>query len=108
MDEDLVFDGASPFPRASRRVPGAPLILLGLNAGDHAIAFPQAFGDSNTAAEWQLDQRRHDRRRNGRPPNKQGGGQAPSSWNAAHSSRGCSQQNLIGTGGNGYFYCFAN
>jgi hypothetical protein len=30
------------------------------------------------------------------------------SWNAAHPSRGgCSQDALIGTGGNGYFYCFA-
>jgi hypothetical protein len=29
------------------------------------------------------------------------------SWNQAHLSSGCSQQNLIGTGGNGYFYCFA-
>jgi hypothetical protein len=29
------------------------------------------------------------------------------SWNAAHMSRGCSQQNLVGTGGNGFFYCFA-
>jgi hypothetical protein len=29
------------------------------------------------------------------------------SWNAAHGSRGCSQEALIGTGGNGYFYCFA-
>jgi len=29
------------------------------------------------------------------------------SWNASHPSRGCSQENLIGTGGNGYFYCFA-
>ncbi len=29
------------------------------------------------------------------------------SWNAAHPSRGCGQQALIGTGGNGYFYCFA-
>jgi hypothetical protein len=29
------------------------------------------------------------------------------SWNAAHGSRGCSQDALIGTGGNGYFYCFA-
>ncbi len=29
------------------------------------------------------------------------------SWNAAHASRGgCGQQALIGTGGNGYFYCF--
>ncbi len=29
------------------------------------------------------------------------------SWNAAHPSRGCSQDALIGTGGNGYFMCFA-
>ena len=29
------------------------------------------------------------------------------SWNAAHGSRGCSQENLISTGGNGLFYCFA-
>ena len=36
-----------------------------------------------------------------------GGGPNPSSWNSAHPSRGCSQENLIGTGGNGYFYCFA-
>lgn len=36
-----------------------------------------------------------------------GGGQNPSSWNSAHGSRGCSQANLQGTGGNGLFYCFA-
>ena len=38
---------------------------------------------------------------------RQGGGAAATSWNASHSSRGCSQQNLVATGGNGYFYCFA-
>lgn len=38
---------------------------------------------------------------------KQGGGARPTSWNSAHGSRGCSQQNLQGTGGNGLFYCFA-
>jgi hypothetical protein len=38
---------------------------------------------------------------------RQGGGANPTSWNSAHLSRGCSQQNLVGTGGNGYFYCFA-
>ncbi len=33
---------------------------------------------------------------------------APSkSWNSSHDSRGCSQSNLVGTGGNGLFYCFA-
>jgi len=36
-----------------------------------------------------------------------GGGQNPTSWNSAHASRGCSQENLEGTGGNGFFYCFA-
>jgi hypothetical protein len=29
------------------------------------------------------------------------------SWNAAHMSRACSQPDLIATGGNGLFYCFA-
>ena len=29
------------------------------------------------------------------------------SWNDAHPSRGCSQPNLISTGGDGLFYCFA-
>lgn len=36
-----------------------------------------------------------------------GGGQYPTSWNSAHNSRGCSQENLISTGGDGLFYCFA-
>ena len=36
---------------------------------------------------------------------RSGGGN--SSWNAAHASRGCSQQDLVGTGGAGLFYCFA-
>lgn len=36
-----------------------------------------------------------------------GGGQNPMSWNSAHTSRGCGQENLQATGGNGYFYCFA-
>ncbi len=29
------------------------------------------------------------------------------SWNSVHASRGCSQPNLISTGGNGYLYCFS-
>ena len=39
---------------------------------------------------------------------RQGGGADPTSWHSAHGSRGCSQANLRGTGGNGYFYCFAS
>ena len=34
-----------------------------------------------------------------------GGGN--SSWNAVHLSRSCSQEDLVATGGNGLFYCFA-
>jgi len=38
---------------------------------------------------------------------RQGGGANPTSWNSAHASKGCSQANLVGTGGAGLFYCFA-
>jgi len=38
---------------------------------------------------------------------RNGGGANPTSWNSAHGSRGCSQSNLQGTGGDGLFYCFA-
>ncbi len=38
---------------------------------------------------------------------RQGGGANPTSFNSAHASRSCSQEDLIATGGNGYFYCFA-
>ena len=34
-----------------------------------------------------------------------GGGNT--SWNAAHPSKGCSQPNLVATGGAGLLYCFA-
>ena len=36
---------------------------------------------------------------------KQGGGNG--SWNSAHGSRGCSQPNLVATGGAGLLHCFA-
>ncbi len=36
-----------------------------------------------------------------------GGGANPTSWNSSHGSRGCSAENLRGSGGNGLFYCFA-
>ena len=49
---------------------------------------------SNTTGTAQLGH--HDRT---------GGGNV--SWNATHPSRGCSQENLVATGGAGLFYCFA-
>ena len=36
---------------------------------------------------------------------RSGGGNT--SWNSSHATRGCSQENLRGTGGDGLFYCFA-
>lgn len=38
---------------------------------------------------------------------RMGQGDGGSSWNSAHLSRGCSQQDLESTGGAGLFYCFA-
>lgn len=38
---------------------------------------------------------------------REGGGENPTSWNSAHGSKGCSQSDLEGTGGDGLFYCFA-
>lgn len=38
---------------------------------------------------------------------RQGGGDNPTSWNSAHASRGCSQANLVSSGGAGLYYCFA-
>ncbi len=39
---------------------------------------------------------------------RQGGGANPTSWNNAHPSRGCSQDNLKASGGAALFYCFAS
>jgi len=38
---------------------------------------------------------------------RMGQGASAGSWNSAHSSSGCSQQELQSTGGAGLFYCFA-
>ena len=38
---------------------------------------------------------------------RQGGGDNPESWNQAHTTRSCSQEDLRATGGDGLFYCFA-
>jgi hypothetical protein len=38
---------------------------------------------------------------------RQGGGQNPTSWNAAHATPGCGIAELRKVGGEGFFYCFA-
>jgi hypothetical protein len=75
-------------------------ILTGTQA-DGMAYFPWQEGDK-TCSNWTSNSDgsatvgHHDRH---------GGGNT--SWNAAHNSRGCSQDGLRSTGGNGYFYCFA-
>lgn len=75
-------------------------LLTGSNLD--GTAFPA--GEDHTCNNWTSNDAgsaqvgHHDR---------QGGGANPTSWNNAHGSKGCSQANLIATGGNGYFYCFA-
>jgi hypothetical protein len=65
-------------------------------------AFPE--GQSVTCNDWTSGAEgaaqvgHHDR---------QGGGANPTSWNSAHASKGCSQEVLKSTGGDGLFYCFA-
>ena len=75
-------------------------ILTGTQA-DGTAFFPWQEGD-HTCNNWTSNGEgsamvgHHDRH---------GGGNV--SWNAAHQSRGCSQENLQSTGGAGLFYCFA-
>ncbi|MBI4888079.1 MAG: hypothetical protein HY824_13370 [Acidobacteria bacterium] len=63
-----------------------------------------ASGEDLTCANWtssgagRAQVGHHDRR---------GQGAAASSWNSAHASRGCSQPDLVSTGGAGLIYCFA-
>jgi hypothetical protein len=38
---------------------------------------------------------------------RQGGGANPTSWNSAHTTPGCSIEELRKVGGEGFFYCFA-
>ncbi|MBI2186985.1 MAG: DUF1554 domain-containing protein [Acidobacteria bacterium] len=65
-------------------------------------AFPP--GEDLTCGNWtssgtgRAQVGHHDRR---------GQGEGVNSWNSVHASRGCSPQDLEGTGGAGLFYCFA-
>jgi len=75
-------------------------ILTG-SKDDGTAYFPWQKGDhtcSNwtTSGEGSAQVGHHDRH---------GGGNT--SWNSAHGSRGCSQENLVSTGGAGLLYCFA-
>lgn len=74
-------------------------ILTGSNA-DGTLAAGQTCNDWTNNGEGSAMLGHHDRM----GPESLATG---TSWNAAHPSRGCGQEALVGTGGNGYFYCFA-
>lgn len=74
-------------------------ILTGSNA-DGTLATGQTCGDWTLNGEGSAMVGHSDRLG---PENLPTG----TSWNAAHPSRGCSQENLVGTGGAGLLYCFA-
>jgi hypothetical protein len=91
-------------PVNNRRMkPNMHDILTGSQADGRA--FPADKGDT-TCSDWSSSDKgsafvgHHDREglRDDAPSR---------SWNSSHPSRGCSQDNLRSTGGNGFFYCFA-
>jgi len=74
-------------------------IITGSQADGTVSAAGNTCGNwTSSASDGSTEVGHHDR---------QGGGADPTSWNAAHGSRGCGQADLQGTGGNGLFYCFA-
>ena len=81
-------------------VPNVHDILTGAQSDGTAFGA----GDDLTCGNWtssgagRAQVGHHDRK---------GQGTGVSSWNSAHASRGCSQQDLASTGGAGLFYCFA-
>lgn len=72
--------------------------------GSHADGTAFDDGEDHTCSLWSSSSDgsahlgHHDRLSRGKPG---------SPWNDAHPSRGCSQENLRSTGGDGLFYCFA-
>ncbi|MBP1806564.1 hypothetical protein [Rubellimicrobium aerolatum] len=96
-----VDDSGVPLPREERTYLVEHDILTGSQAD--GTAFPE--GEDMTCSNWTANAEgqgsamlgHHDRR--GLEP-----GITP--WNAAHPSRGCSQDNLISTAGTGRLYCF--
>jgi len=82
----------------------APPIEHDMLTGSQEDGTAFAEGDDMTCGNWTSNGEgaamlgHHDRR---------GRQEGINSWNAAHPSRGCSQDNLVATGGAGRFYCFA-
>jgi hypothetical protein len=72
-------------------------ILTGSNA-DGTLMDGQTCNNWASSGEGAAQVGHHDR---------VGGGANPTSWTSSHPSKGCSQEALQGTGGDGLIYCFA-
>ena len=90
---------------------GDPISGVGDSPNTHDIltgaqldgtAFPA--GEDHTCGNWMSNSDGSGSAQLGHH-DRTGGGNT--SWNSAHESRGCSQPNLVRTGGAGRFYCFA-
>ena len=55
----------------------------------------------------ELDEQRRRAKRDAGAQDRLTFGKPGSPWNSAHPSKGCSQENLVATGGAGLIYCFA-
>ena len=92
-EKGAVVNGRGDTPNTHDMLTGSNLDGTAFPAGDDKTC-----GNWTSAATGAAQVGHHD---------KQGGGQNPTSWNSAHASSGCSQANLVSTGGAGLFYCFA-
>jgi hypothetical protein len=95
-ENSLTEKGASVNGRGDS--PNTHDILTGSAADGRALPGAMTCNNWTSAGEGSARVGHHD---------KQGGGDSPNSWNSAHASSGCSQPNLVSTGGAGLFYCFA-
>ena len=68
-------------------------LAAGVSSGNHCSNWTSSAESGTTAQVGH-----HDR---------MGGGADPTSWNAAHATRGCSASAFVSTGGRGSIYCFA-
>jgi|GEM_PF-989688 len=76
--------------------------------GSHADGTAPAAGADSTCANWTSSAASPAKAMLGHHDRMGVAGNIDStSWNQAHISNGCTQANLVATGGAGYFYCFA-
>ena len=92
-EKGQIVNGRGDDPNRHDILTGADLQGKAVNSDDDTTCSNWTSNDEGSALVGHFD--------------RTGGGANPTSWNSAHGSRGCSQANLQGTGGDGLFYCFA-